>query len=176
MGAVVATGVQGGVRATLSLSSAPFTIRKQNPSFCSDPLGGSGPCSPHFLHQRFLLTLKDPTFQMKWHPVTQSEAHSATGARNQIPMTSLARRNTRHGSMVVTATTRGAGALGYAVCDLHSGIFIQRRSNEMVVSLCCRIRTSKQNLAVASGFLYLLKCLNSLNGAVISCCQTELCI
>lgn len=35
----------------------------------------------------------------------------------------------------------------------------------MVISLCCRIKTSKQYLAVALGFLYQLNCLEFSKGA-----------
>lgn len=56
---------------SLSPSLAPFTTRKHNLSFCSAPLGGSGPCSPHFSFPAFSSYLERPDFSDEMTPGNQ---------------------------------------------------------------------------------------------------------
>lgn len=59
---------------SFSLSSAPFTTRKHNPSFCSAPLGGSGPCSPHFSSPALSSYLERPDFSDEMTPGNQDRS------------------------------------------------------------------------------------------------------
>lgn len=110
--------------------------------------------SPTFLPPLFLpwktqlsACLCGATPQMKWHPAEKTERHSVA-----LPETEFPWRLQLGATQAAAARQRGASVRLHTWCAFHSSVFIWRWSNEIIVSLCRRINTSKQSLRLALGF------------------------